>query len=113
MKPPRPTAYPTETALSTGCQKRIRKEHGGAVVKLHGNASQASGQPDLIACVRGRFVAVELKQPGKKPTPLQMKRLRTWAAAGALAGWVTTEVELDALLEHVDDAGWVNPQLAA
>lgn len=112
MKPPRQAPFPNETALSTACQTRIRKEWGGAVVKVHGSAAGVRGTPDLLACVRGRFVAAELKQPGKKPTPLQMKRLREWAAAGALAGWVTTEVELDALLEHVDDMSWVNPQLA-
>jgi hypothetical protein len=112
MKPPRVAPFPSETALSTACQKRIRVEWAGEVVKVHGSASQKAGTPDLLACVRGRFVAVELKQPGKKPTPLQMKRLRDWAAVGALAGWATTEVELDALLEHVGDVGWVNPQLA-
>lgn len=112
MKPPRETAHPNETALSTACQLRVRKGYGGEVLKTHGTPMQAKGTPDLLICIRGRFVACELKQPGKKPTPLQMKRLRDWAAAGALAGWATTEAEFVALLEHVDDYGWVNPQLA-
>lgn len=112
MKPPREAPYPSETALSKGCQARIRKEWGGQVVKVHGSAAQKAGTPDLLGCVRGRFVAIELKQPGKVPTPLQMKRLRDWAAAGALAGWATTEVELDDLLSHHADVSWENPQLA-
>ena len=113
MRPPRVEPYLTETALQAACQKRIRVEWGGEVVKVHGSASQQAGTPDLLGCVRGRMIAVELKQPGKQPTGLQMKRLRDWAAAGALAGWATTEAELDALLEHVADLTWTNPQLAA
>lgn len=111
MRPPRTTPHPSETALSTACQKRIRGEWAGQVVKIHGSSSQAAGTPDLLACVRGRFVAVELKQPGNRPTALQFARLRSWEAAGAVAGWVTTEAELDELLGHVDERGWRNPQL--
>lgn len=110
MKPPRETPHPSEKALSTACVKRF-KGHGGAVLNVHGGGtSQAAGHPDLIGCLRGRFVACELKQPGKVPTPLQFKRLRDWAAAGALVGWCTTEVEFDELLSHADDLSWVNPQ---
>ncbi len=111
MRPPRTSPHPSETALSVACQKRIRVDWAGEVLKVHGSASQAAGTPDLLACVRGRFVAVELKQPGARPTPLQMKRLRSWAKAGAIAGWATTEAELDALLTHVEDLRWENPQL--
>lgn len=112
MSAPRETPFPNETALQKACQRRIREVHGGEVVKVHGSASQQSGTPDLLGCVRGRFVAVELKQPGKKPSAIQMKRLRDWEAAGGLAGWCRTEVELDELLAHVDEPGWTNPQLA-
>jgi hypothetical protein len=56
-------------------------------------------------------VKIELKMPGAEPTPVQMGKLRRWASAGALAGWVTSIAELDDLLAHVDDVGWVNPQL--
>lgn len=108
---PREAPHPTETALSVACMHRVRKMHGGEVLKVHGSGTQQSGQPDHIVCIRGRFVAIELKQPGKRPTPLQMKRLRSWAKAGALVGWATTEVEYEALLAHVDDPSWVNPQM--
>lgn len=118
MKPAREKPFPNETALSVACQKRIRVEHSGAVLKVHGSAMQRKGEPDLLASVPvsggglGRFCAIELKQPGKVPTSLQYKRLRDYAAAGALAGYVTTEVELDELLSHRGDPSWVNEQLA-
>lgn len=111
MKPPRVMPYRTETELQQACQKRIRGEWGGEVIKIHGSAAQQRGTPDLLACVRGRFVAVECKQPGKHPTALQLKRLRDWQRAGAIAGVVRTEVDLDDLLDHVDDPGWHNPVL--
>jgi hypothetical protein len=116
LRPPRETAHPSETALSAACQSRIRKGYGGEVFKVHGGPSQSKGQPDLLGCIPtagalGRMIAVELKQPGNKPTPLQYKRLRAWEQAGALAGWVTTEAELVELLGHLEERGWANPQL--
>lgn len=109
---PREKPFPNETAFSAAAQARIRGPWGGEVIKIHGSPMMPKGTPDLLACLRGRFVACELKQPGQEPTPLQWKRLRDWAAAGALAGYVCTEVELDELLRHADDPDWVNPQLA-
>lgn len=117
MKAPRREPFPSETALSTAVMKRIREEWDGLARKVHGNAVQSGGEPDIDACIRtvggmGRAVKVELKQPGKAPTPRQYARLRAWEKVGALAGWVTNLVELDLLLSHVSEAGWLNPQLA-
>lgn len=102
-----------ETKLSSKVMDRIRKEYAGEVRKVHADAYGAANEPDIDACILGRCVKIELKVPGKVPTPGQYGRLRAWARAGALAGWVTTLDELDELLVHVGDVGWVNPQLAA
>jgi len=40
-----------------------------------------AGDPDIDACLRGRSVQLEVKRPGEKPTPLQVKRLED------AAGW--------------------------
>lgn len=101
-----------ESELAVAVRRRIESHHGGCARKVHGSSYGKSGEPDIDACVRGRAIKVELKMPGKVPTPVQMGRLRAWARAGALAGWVTSLDELDALLEHTDDFGWDNPQLA-
>lgn len=42
------------------------------------------GLPDLIACVKGRMVAIEVKAPGKKPTRFQEAFLKRLDDAGAL-----------------------------
>ena len=35
-----------------------------------------SGIPDFVGCVNGRFIAIETKANGNKPTALQVKQLR-------------------------------------
>ena len=41
------------------------------VVKYFANAYTPSGIPDLLCCVNGQFVAVEVKAQNGKPSPLQ------------------------------------------
>ena len=36
----------------------------------------ASGVPDILACYQGRFIGIECKANGNKPTALQQKHLR-------------------------------------
>ena len=50
-----------------------------------------SGLPDLLVCIRGRFVAIEVKREGKEPTPLQWARMREVEAAGGKAFWGTAD----------------------
>ena len=62
-----------------------------------------AGDPDLFACVNGRLVCIELKRPGEHPTPVQVRRLATWAAAGAVVvvayGRADVEGVVEGLLE--------------
>jgi hypothetical protein len=46
----------------------------------------SSGIPDLIACVRGRFVGIECKAtPKDQPTALQLKNLASIKDQGGIA----------------------------
>lgn len=45
----------------------------------------SSGVPDIIACLMGRFVAIECKAGKNKPTDLQEKNLRDISKAGGIA----------------------------
>jgi hypothetical protein len=98
-----------ETRLVQKLLVRLRRD--GWAIKVHGSEFSSAGEPDITACIRGRLVMIEVKVPGKRPDPKQYAALRRWEAAGALAGWVTSEAELEQLLAHVGDLGWVNPQL--
>lgn len=44
-----------------------------------------SGVPDIIACMRGRFLAIECKAGAGKLTPLQSRELALIEEAGGLA----------------------------
>lgn len=61
--------------------------------KTHGGMYGTAGIPDIIACVDGRFVALEVKQPGGKPTRLQEITLGKIREAGGIAAVVTSVQE--------------------
>ena len=44
-----------------------------------------SGVPDIIACVSGRFLAIECKAGGNKPTALQTREIENIRACGGVA----------------------------
>ena len=46
--------------------------------------SNKKGVPDIIACVKGIFVGIEVKRPGKKPTPLQRVQGKLIGEAGGV-----------------------------
>lgn len=55
--------------------KKIREfleSEGAYVFKIHGSPTMRAGLPDLIVCFDGNFWGIEVKQPGKKPTAIQL-----------------------------------------
>lgn len=94
-----------ETRLVNRIRDAIKAEHPDAwVMKVHGGSYQTAGTPDLLVCVQGRLVAIEVKapKPGEsreatygRVTPLQRAVLASLLRAGAVAG-VALSVE-DAL----------------
>lgn len=45
----------------------------------------ASGVPDIIACYKGKFIGIECKANGNKPTALQQKHLREISVQGGVS----------------------------
>ena len=66
--------------------------------KRWGGGMGVAGEPDIDASLRGRSVQLEVKRPGEKATPLQLKRLAEWQQAGAVVGVVTSVGDLRSLL---------------
>lgn len=50
-----------------------------------------SGVPDIVCCVKGRFLAIECKAPGKKPTALQEREMDRIGEAGGVALVIDSE----------------------
>jgi len=59
-------SFPLESKLQAYCIRRIKKMPGIAAFKTI--KCNINGVSDLILCVRGLFVAIELKTGNNKPT---------------------------------------------
>ena len=55
--------------------KAYLKSIGAYFIKTHGDRFSRVGTPDIIACVNGHFVAVEVKAENGKPSDLQLYHL--------------------------------------
>ena len=69
--------------------------------KEHGGQFGTAGIPDIIACVRGRFVAFEVKTATGKVTVLQAVTIRKIQAAGGIAAVVRSVGEARAIIERL------------
>lgn len=82
---------------------------GAWVFKVHGgdNPYQEVGIPDLLCCYLGCFLALEVKLPGEKPSPVQQRTLRLIQMAGGEAHAVSSVDEVDKILRRISRKGSV------
>lgn len=64
--------------------KRFFKKYDIWFTKIWGGGFQRAGIPDLLACVNGRFVAVELKSSTGRPTELQKWNIEKIQESGGI-----------------------------
>lgn len=78
------------------------KSIGGLPIKQNqiGIYAQA-GVPDIIACIKGRFVAIEVKRPKQKPKPIQEAWLRAINDVGGYAFWSDNLDDVKAKLKEL------------
>ena len=62
-------------------------------MKIHGGPYQMSGVPDLLCVKEGRAVWLEVKQPGKRPTDVQVRRMNEIERVGGSPCHVVTSRE--------------------
>jgi len=66
--------------------KKFLKEQGAWLVKYWGGAAYTkAGVPDLLTCINGFFVAIEIKASKGKASELQKHTLKEIDEAGGLA----------------------------
>ena len=79
------------------------KQYEGDCYKVHGNAFQRKGEPDLTGSIlwNGKWLhfKLEVKLKGNKPTPIQLARLRKWAQCDKVAGVVHSVEEVKELFD--------------
>lgn len=84
--------------------KRYLKERGCYCVKYHGNKFSTSGTPDVLACVNGHFLGIEVKADTGKPSELQLVKIADIRKAGGFGyvayptGWKKLKDIIDGLL---------------
>ena len=75
---------------------------GGLPVKFNNMGIYAkAGVSDILACIKGRFVAIEVKRPGKKPTDLQERFLDVVNTIGGFAFWADSLQEVKDKLKEL------------
>ena len=65
--------------------KKFLKDNDAWFVKYFANGYTKIGVPDILACVDGYFLGIEVKASNGKPSPLQIHNLRKIDDAGGFA----------------------------
>lgn len=52
--------------------------------KVHGSIYMRAGIPDIVCCLNGRFIGIELKDEGNSASELQLAHGRKIAKAGGI-----------------------------
>lgn len=65
--------------------KKFIDKQGGYEVKFFANAFTKTGVPDVLACVNGKFIGIEVKASNGKPSALQIHNLKEIDSAGGYA----------------------------
>lgn len=65
--------------------KEYLESRGAWFVKFFANAYTKCGIPDILACINGYFVGIEVKAPNGTPSELQLHNVRAINAAGGFA----------------------------
>ena len=65
--------------------KRYLESIGAYFVKIHGSAYMPSGTPDILACINGRFIGIEVKkEKSGVVSDLQVLKLKQIENAGGV-----------------------------
>src|SRR5690625_4700962 len=92
--------------MKTKSEKRIEHQIrqyldslGAWHIKTHGNMFSRAGTPDIVACINGRFVAIEVKRPGGVVSPLQAANIELIKKAGGIASVAYSLEETEGILQ--------------
>jgi ribosomal protein L16/L10AE len=93
-QPSKRKAFLSEARIQRRIQKALREAFPGCVIyKIHGNEFQVSGIPDLVCCIEGRFVALEVKTPKGELSAVQVYEIVRIKNAGGIVSVVQDEGE--------------------
>jgi hypothetical protein len=65
--------------------KKYLEDHNYWYIKYFANSYTKSGIPDILACINGYFVAIEVKASNGKPSELQFHHRRKIRESGGIS----------------------------
>ena len=86
-------------------QAKIRsllESWGATVYKQQASLYTTNGAPDLVACYRGRFLAIEVKQPGEEPRKIQLHRQKQIRKSGGICEVCDSVEQVERILRAID-----------
>ena len=94
-----------EADLQRTIRKHLMEKYGAQCIKHHGSMYSEAGTADILCALppKGKYLAIEVKLPDKKPTKLQLLWLGKYKEVGAIVGVVTSIKDVDNLLENYLD----------
>lgn len=90
--------------------KQYLKEHNLYFVKYFANRMTKVGVPDILACVNGHFVGIEVKSSTGKPSELQIHNIKKIRESGGYAVIVSPEQfeDLKLLIRALNFEEWID-----
>ena len=82
--------------------KKYLTSKGAYFVKFFGCAFTRAGVPDLLCCVNGKFLAIEVKAERGVASPLQLQNIKNIEAAKGIA-LVVKPSQFDELKKLIDN----------
>lgn len=84
--------------------KNLLKSKGAYCEKIFGGGFQSAGIPDILACYRGYFVAIEVKSPtGKgRASDIQKLKIKAIREAGGVAFITDNLEEVYRIIDYID-----------
>ena len=81
--------------------KKVLNTYGAYYFMPIGTMYSKIGVPDIVACIRGKFVGIECKAGNNRATELQLRNLEAIRDNGGHA-WVVNENDLETLEKNLD-----------
>lgn len=88
--------------------KSYLKSKGAYYVKYFGNQFSQVGVPDILACYKGMFIGIEVKNEKGKTSPLQDVNIKQIQDAGGYSIVARSVEDVNKVLEVIDNAKWYN-----
>lgn len=91
-----------ETSIQSATLKKLRALPNSWWFKIHDFFT--AGIPDILGLYQGRFIGIEIKKPGERPTPLQARIISKINKCGGIAFWIDDPKQINhyisAWLDH-------------